>query len=192
MHHIKTIAVFLLVSAFTNAQEFNTKWYSETTVNDVTIQNSYPKGGLYKAPVADGFNHSYLVFYTRMINNSSNSIDIKIDFSGDSIPIPNSPNTYLKLFLPKDKMTPEKQSAFSYGVTELESLHEPTSFQKTLKDQDECLFYVVAFFYQTNVYAEEEDKGGNRGEFYLDGQTLYYRMLPQIEALPCGTIVFDE
>lgn len=192
MDHAKTLALFLLVSLFSFGQDANTNWYSETTNNDITIQNSYPKGGLYKAAVKDGFNHSYLVFYTRMINNSGKPFELNVDFSADSIAIPNSPHTFLKLFLPNDKMTPDKHSAFSYGITKLESLYEPTSFQKTLNDKDECLLYVVAFFYQTNIYAQDEDKGGNRGEFFLEGQKLYYRMLPQIEALLCGEIRFNE
>lgn len=112
-----------------------------------------------------------------------------INFSADSIPIPNSPDTFVKLFLPSDTMTHDKQSLFNYGVRELESFEKPTRFQKTLGPDEECLFYVVAIFYQTNAAAQNQQRGGNRAELVLKGQNLFYRMSPQIDLLPCGQII---
>lgn len=192
MRFCKHLVPFLLISTFVYGQELSFNWYSETTSNGITIQNSFPKGGLYNGTVKEGFNHSYLVFFTRISNETGKPIEMKIDFSAHPINIPNSPNTYVKLFLPQDEMTLEKQDLFSYGITELKSQDESTSFQKKVGHNEACLFYVVALFYQTHASAQHEDKGGNRGEFFLEGKNLYYSMLPQIEALQCGTIIYDE
>ncbi|MEM9022843.1 MAG: hypothetical protein AAGB22_03830, partial [Bacteroidota bacterium] len=117
-----------------------------------------------------------------------NSIELSLHFSADSIPIPNSPHTFVKVFLPPDTMTLDKQPAFSYGVTRLTSFDKPTSFQRTIMPKEDCLFYTVALFYQTKNDAWSEERGGNRAEFIFDGKGLIFNMLPQIDALPCGQI----
>jgi hypothetical protein len=86
-------------------------------------------------------------------------------------------------------MTLDKQFLFDYGVTDLESLDKPTRFQKTFGPSEECLFYVVAIFYQTRATAKNQQRGGNRAELVLKGQDLFYRMPPQIDLLPCGQII---
>lgn len=188
----KLVVIFLLISSFCLGQDLNTTWYSELTTDGITIQNSYPKGGAYSGPVKEHFNYSYLVFHSRLINNSGEPFELNVNFSGDPVPIPNAPYTYLKLFLPSEEMTLEKQSLLSYGITELKSLDEPTSFRKKLQNKEECRFYVVAIFYQIDKHAPYEDRGGNRAEFFLDGQKLVFRMKPQIESLDCGSIRFDK
>jgi hypothetical protein len=70
----------------------------------------------------------------------------------------------------------------------LESFDKPTKFQKTISPNEDCLFYVVAIFYQTKAGAWSQERGGNRAELVLKGQDLFYRMLPQIDLLPCGQI----
>ncbi len=166
-----------------------TKWYSETTYNGITIQNSFPKGGPYTGPTKNNFNYSYLVFFTRVLNETAAPLALTINFSADSIAIPNSSDTYVKLFLPPDTMTLDKENLFSYGVTALESFDNPTGFQRTINPHDESLFYVVAIFYQTRASARNQQKGGNRAEFVLEGQDLFYNMFPQIESLSCGYII---
>jgi len=166
-----------------------TEWYSATNTNGIVIQNSFPKGGPYKGPTKRNFNYSHLVFFTRVVNETETPLELTINFSADSIPIPHSPDTFVKLFLPSDTMTHDKQSLYDYGVAELESFDKPTIFQRTLKPKEECLFYVVAIFYQTIATPENQDRGGNRAEFVLKGRDLFYRMSPQIDSLPCGQII---
>ena len=170
----------------------DTKWYSETASNGVIIQNSFPKGGPYTGPTKKYFNYSYLVFFTRVINETGNPLDLTVNFSADSIEIPNSPDTFVKLFLPPDTMTLDKQNLFSYGVTELESFDKSTRFQRTINPKGDCLFYVVAIFYQTRADARDQQRGGNRAELVLKGQDLFYRLPPQIDSLLCGHIVFNK
>jgi hypothetical protein len=189
-----TFAVFFLsFYTFVTGQTLNKttppKWYSETTSNGIVIQNSFPKGGPYPGRTKKNFNYSYLVFFTRVVNETVTPLELDISFSADSIAIPNSPDTYVKLFLPQDTMTFDKQGLYSYGVTELESFDKSTRFQRTIKPKDDCLFYVVAIFYQTTPAARDQQRGGNRAELVLRGQDLFYRMPPQLDSLRCGRIV---
>jgi hypothetical protein len=123
-----------------------------------------------------------------VINETEHPIELSLSFSADPIPIPNSPNTFVKVFLPSDTMTLEKRSAFSYGITQIASLDEPTNIHRILQPKQDCLFYSVAIFYQTKDTAFNEDRGGNRAEFVLKGNELVYNLLPAIDALPCGKI----
>lgn len=166
-----------------------TNWYSETLSNGIRIQNSFPKGGRYPGPTTKNFSYSYLVFFSRVVNETMTPLELTINFSADSIAIPNSPDTFVKLFLPPDTMTLDKQALFSFGITELESFDKPTRFQRTINPKDDCLFLVVAIFYQTKANADDQHRGGNRAELVLKGQDLFYRMIPQIDLLPCGHIV---
>lgn len=188
-----TISIcFILLSSFAKAQSTDIKWYSETSNNGITIQNSFPKGGPYTGPIKAHYNYSYLVFFTRIINETKNPIELTVNFTPDSIGIPNSPDTFMKLFLPPEVMTLKKQNLFSYGITELKSLDKSTQFQKHIKPKEDCLFYIVAIFYQTNIDAINQQRGGNRAELILDGQNLYYKMSPQIDSLHCGQINFKK
>ena len=187
-----SVMAFLLICSFVNAQKIDAEWYSETVSNGIRIQNSFPKGGPYTGPTKEHYNYSYLVFFSRIINETGNSLELNLAFSADSILIPGSPDTFVKLFLPSDTMTLDKRSSFSYGVTELESLDQATSFQSKLNPKEECLFYAVAVFYQTNAGAFNQDRGGNRAELILKGTDLYYRMPPQVNALHCGKIIFRK
>jgi hypothetical protein len=166
-----------------------TKWYSETNTNGIVIQNSFPKGGPYTGPTEKNFNYSHLVFFTRVVNETVTPFELTINLSADSIAIPHSPDTFVKLFLPSDTMTLDKQSLFNYGVKYLKSLDKPTMFQRTIKPKEECLFYIVAIFYQTIATPENRDRGGNRAELIMKRQDLFYRMTPTIDSLLCGQII---
>jgi hypothetical protein len=193
MRFIFFMTVFSSRCILAKGQGFSkTTWYSETNTNGIVIQNSFPRGGPYKGPVKKNFNYSHLVFFTRVVNNTQATIELRINFSADSIPIPDTPDTFVKLFLPSDTMTPEKQSIFDYGVKDLKSFDNPTRFQKTIKPKEECLFLVEAIFYQTVATPENRDRKGNRAELVLRGQRLFYRMPPQIDELPCGQIIFKR
>ena len=177
-----TTACVLLLSVLADGQTNTTNWFSEHEKNGVFIQNSFPKGGPYTGPTSEHFNYSYLVFYSRVVNETEHPVELTIAFSADPIPIPNSPHTFVKVLLPTDTMTVDKQRSFSYGVTQLGSLDKSSSFQKTLNPSEDCLFYTVALFYQTRDDVLDEDKGGNRAEYIFKGKELVFNMLPQIDA----------
>jgi len=192
MRFIITVLFFLLIFSFVKGQGIDAKWYSETENNGVIIQNSYNKGGPYTGPVKKYFNVSNLIYFTRIVNKTKNSLELTVNFSADSIAIPNSPDTFVKLFLPSDTMTLDKRNLFSYGVKELESFDQSTRFQRKLNPHEDCLFNVVAIFYQAKAGERNQERGGNRAELVLKGQDLYYRMPPQIDFLHCGHITFNK
>lgn len=187
-----TVVFFLLICSFVKGQEVDTNWYSETESNGVIIQNSFNRGGPYTGPVKKYFNVSNLIFFTHVINETGNSLELTVNFSADSIAIPNSPDTFVKLFLPPDTMTLDKRNSFNYGVADLEAFDEATRFQRKLNPKEDCLFNVVAIFYQTRANARNQERGGNRGELILKGQDLFFRMPPQIDSLHCGHITFNK
>ena len=190
------VLFFLSCNTFAAGQSLSktsaTGWYSETVSNGIVIQNSLPRGGPYPGPTNKNFNYTRLVFFTRVANETKSTVELTINFSADSVAIPGSPDTFVKLFTPPDTMTLEKRSVFNFGVKPLESFDNPTSFKKTIKPNEECLFLVVAIFYQTSPIAQNQPRGGNRAELVLKGQDLFYRMPPQIDLLPCGNIVFKK
>jgi hypothetical protein len=190
MRFIISVTVFYSFLTVATGQDFSkTTWYSQINTNGIVIQNSFPRGGPYTGPTKTNFNYSHLVFFTRVVNETGSPIELIINFSADSIPIPGSADTFVKLFLPSDTMTADKQSVFDYGVKDLESFDKPTRFQKTIGPKEECLFYVEGIFYQTKASALNQDRGGNRAELVLKEQKLFYRMPPQIDLLPCGQII---
>jgi hypothetical protein len=168
-----------------------TDWYSESTSNGITIQNSFPRGGQYTGPERN-FNYSHLVFFTRVLNETNAPVELLLNFSADPIAIPSSPDTFVKLFLPPDTMTIGKRHVFDYGVKPLKDFDKPTRFQRTINPGEDCLFNVVAIFYQTKATAENRPRGGNRAEFVLEGEKLFYEMPPQIGSLYCGRIVIKK
>ena len=192
MRSVLSVLFFLLICSFIEGQKIDSNWYSETSINGVRIQNSFPKGGPYPGPTKEHFNYSYMVFFSRVINETEDPLELKLNFSADPIKIPDSPGTYMKLFLPPDTMTLDKQDLFSYGVTELESFDRSTTFQRTINPNEDLLFYVVGIFYQTLAAARDQQRGGNRAELVLKGQDLFYRIPPQVDLLRCGHIIFNK
>jgi hypothetical protein len=171
-----------------------TKWYSETASKGVIIQNSFPKGGPYTGSPGKNSNYSFLIFFTRIKNETATPLELTMNFPADSFATGEGGNVYLKLFLPPDTMTFYKEPLYNYGVTSLESFldfNKPTMLQRTINPKEEYLFYIGAVFYQARgtAWKKEHSRGGNRAELVLKGQNLFYRMIPQLDSLPCGHII---
>ena len=125
-------------------------------------------------------------------------LKLTINFPADSFAIPPWSDSYLKLFLPPDTMTLDKEPLYNFGATGLESfldtgLNKPTMLQRTINPKEEFLFYTGTVFYQAmGTVQTNQSRGGNRAEFVLKEQDLFYSMLPQINSLPCGQVVFKK
>lgn len=164
-----------------------TKLYSETSINGVILENSYPKGGGYTDP--NGQRFGYTIFWTRLVNETDAPLELTISFNSYTI-FP-SPESFLKLFLPTDTMTFSKTVLYDYGV-DLESFlaagfHSPTMLQATINPNEEYFFNIGALFNQENGVA--------RAELVLKGEDLFYRILgPQLDPvlIPCGHIVMTK
>ena len=160
--------------------------YTDSAGRNVSIQNSLPKGGSYIDSFGKRF--GYRIFWTRVINETATPLELTIHFPADSFVITPSLDSYVKVFLPPDTMTLDKEILYDYGATGLESfldtgLHQPTMLQRTIKPGEACLFYVGALLYQAT--------GVPRAGLVLKEQELFYRInLLDSALIPCGQIVF--
>ncbi len=159
---------------------------------DVIIQNSFPKGGPYKHPTGKRFGRG--IFWTRVINETATPLEITINFPADSFPVPPSPDSYVKLFLPPNTMTLDKVSLYDYGATGLisffdTSLNKSTMLQKTINPKEEYLFYIA-------LLMQVPDNGPVRTEIVLKDKDLFYKIsiVPHFDSvlIPCGHIIIKK
>jgi hypothetical protein len=135
-------------------EKYHTKYtYTYSNGKSLIIQNSFPRGGLYIDP--NGNKYAKAIFWTRIINETDNPLELTIDFSGDSYEFPGSVGSsvsgFFKIILPSDTMTRDKEDLYSYGLTDLDSLivnsiHKPSSLKRTINSKKSTRFYVVRLF----------------------------------------------
>jgi hypothetical protein len=179
--------------------------HSETASQGVIIQNSLPKGDRHTDSGGKVF--GIAIFWTRVINNTANPLELTINFPADSLEIPSSPDSYLKLFLPADTMTLDKVPLYNYGVTGLRSyldtgLNKPSKLQRTINPKEESLFYIGVLRYQVPDQAPgtrrpglHQARGGViRTALVLKEEDLFYRISIDLDStlIPCGQIVFKN
>jgi len=182
------IAFTLFLSSFTiMGQKFHTEFkYADSINKNILIKNSYPKGGQ-KYTDLNGKEYVYVVFWTCVSNETASDLELTIDLQSDSFTIPSSPNTKFQLYLPKEKMTLEKDSLFNYGL-DLKSfldknIDKPSELQTTISPNESYLFYVVAL----------SNKGVNgvvRAGFELQQQDLFYKI--NDHEISCGRIITNK
>jgi hypothetical protein len=165
---------------------------------DVIIQNSGPRGGGYLDSSgttgytdSTGTHFGYAIFWTGVINKTPTPLELTINFPADSFAIFSSPDSYLKLFLPPDTMTLEKEPLDNYGVIGLKSFldtgfNKPTRLQRIINPKEACLFYVVMLNYKSG--------GMVRAGLVLKEQDLFYRFSVDNDSalIPCGHINFKK
>ncbi len=166
--------------------------YTDSAGKVVIVHNSLPKGGGgYTDSV--GKNYSYVIFWTRVINESDTPVELAIKFPADPFTIFPSPNSHIRIFLPPDTMTLDKVPLYDYGLTNLQSFldagfNRPSMLQRTINPKEECLFYIPVLFYQA--------RGTARAALVLKGQDLFFRIniAPDVDSalIPCGQIVFKN
>lgn len=166
--------------------------YIDPTGKTITIRNSLPKGGGYTDPT--GKKSGYGIFWTRVINETDSTFELTINFPADSFAIFRQPDSWLKLFLPPDKMSPDKEPLFDYGAAGLKSfldtgLSKPTMLQRTINPKEEYIFYIGLLF-------KVPDNGPIRTGLVLKGQDLFYRVsiVKQLDSalIACGQIVYKH
>ena len=176
--------------------------YTDTTYTfnngkRITIQNSFPKGGMIKPDRtqysdSNGKLYGFASFWTRIINETDIPIELNINVPADSFPIFTPPDSFLKLFLPKDKFSLDKLSKFNYGLTEIkpfldENFDNASILQKTINPNEEHIFYMMALSYQAS--------GTPRAGLLLIEQDLYYEMSVDPHGsgiVPIGTIALKK
>ena len=159
----------------TNDKDIYTKYkYTDFKGGSITIQNSLPKGGM-KYTDANGEVYNYAVFWTRIINETDNSLELKINFPLNSYEVPSLLGKYYKILIPSDTMTLEKEPLFLYGLTNLESfldknIHKESMLKRTINPKESSGFYVVM------LCLTEGAHGTLRTELNLKEDNLFYRV----------------
>ena len=169
-----------------NDKSIYTKYeYTDSKGKNIVLQNSLPKGGI-RYTDFKGNKYIYAVFWTRIINETDNSIELNIDFPIDSYEIPALPAKYYKTLIPSDTMTIEKRPLFNYGLTNLDpffdkNINKTSSLKRTIKPNESTGFYVVIL----RLFGEDQ-YGVLRTEFSLKGQNLFYKI--RDKEIKCGSI----
>ncbi|MFD2892754.1 hypothetical protein ACFS5J_12100 [Flavobacterium chuncheonense] len=181
----RILTLVLLCFSFTfMGQNFHTEFnYTDSTNNGITIQNSYPKGGLSYTDF-DGKKYVYVIFWTSITNKTKSEIELTIDFPITTFGIQSSPSINFQLYLPFQKMTFEKDSLFNYGL-DINMFfnnkeNKRSSLRTTIAKNETYNFYIV-------LLNSQGINGIVRTGFELEHQNLIYKINGQ--QMNCGTIV---
>jgi hypothetical protein len=152
------------------------------------VTNSLPKGG--GVVYQNGKKYGYVVFWTRMSNQSATPIELKLKFPDITFFKP--PESYVKIVLPKESMNIEKEQLFDYGLTNLQSLLNDESNQlnilkKKIGPKEDYFFYVTVFIHI-------DGSGSARAKFELNDKELFYKisMGSDTTLIPCGSLEFKN
>ena len=159
--------------------------------NTVMVTNSLPKGG--GVVYQNGKKYGYVNFWTRMSNQSATPIELKVKFP--EVTFFKSPDSYIKIVLPKETMKIEKVQLFDYGLTNFQSLLNDESnqlgiLQKKISLKEDYLFYVTVF-----IHIEGSGPAGPaRAKFELNDKELLYKisMGSDTTLIPCGSLEFKN
>jgi hypothetical protein len=164
-----------VTSPGSNDPDIHTKYeYTDSIGKRLIIQNGFPRGGM-KYTDPNGETYVYAVFWTRIINETDNPLELKFDFPVNSYEVPSLPGKYYKILVPPDTMTLDKFPLFNYGLTDLESfldnsIHKPSLLKRTIHPKESSGFYVVI------LCLVEGAHGTMRTGLSLKGQNLFYRI----------------
>jgi hypothetical protein len=154
-------------------EKYHTRYeYTDSIGKSLIIQNSGPKGETYTDP--NGKEYFKTIFWTRIINETDNPLELKINFPADSYEVPSLLSKYYKILVPPDTMTVDKEPLFNYGLTGLKyfldnSIHKPSSLKRTINPKESSGFYVVTLF-------DKGVAGPFRTGLSIKGQNLFYRI----------------
>ena len=169
-------------------EKYHTKYeYTDSIGKRLIILNSFRKGGPYTDP--KGISYGKVIFWTRLINETDNPLELKIDFPVDSFEVPGLPGKYYKILVPPDTMTIDKEPLYDYGMTGLKlfldnNIHKPSSLKRTINPKESSGFYVVILF-------DHEVGAPFQTGLSIKGQNLVYR-ISRYESRPAGSIVYEK
>ena len=190
--NIKSETKDIATSPVSNEKDIYAKYeYTDSNGKSIIIQNGYPRGGI-KYTDPNGNVCSYAVFWTRIINETDNPLELKIDFPINSYEISNFPGKYFKVLVPADTITLDKIPLLN--LTDLKSfldnnIHKPSSFKRTINPKESSGFYFVMLMLTL------EATGMTRTGLSLKGQDLFYKIsryskteLIDEKEIHCGSI----
>ena len=148
--------------------------YTNSEGGSITIENSLPKGGL-KYTDVKGEIYNYVVFWTRIMNQTDNTLELNINFPLNSYDVPSLPGKYYEILIPSDTMTIEKSPLYLYGLTNFETflnnnIHKESNLKRTINSKESTGFYVVM------LCLSEGAHGTMRTELNLEEENLFYKV----------------
>ena len=148
--------------------------YTNSEGGSITIENSLPKGGM-KYTDVKGEIYNYVVFWTRIMNQTDNTLKLNINFPLNSYKVPSLPGKYYEILIPSDTMTIEKSSLYLYGLTNFETflnnnIHKESNLKRTINSKESTGFYVVM------LCLSEGAHGTMRTELNLEEENLFYKV----------------
>ena len=185
-------------------EKYHTKYeYTDSNGKSLIIQNSFPRAELYTDP--NGNEYAKAIYWTRIINETDDPLELTIDFPGDPYEFPSSVGSsvgiYYKLILPSDTLTRDKEDLYNYGLTDLDSIivnsnQKPSSLKRTINPKESSGFYVVRLAIKPksgwptvkregNIH-RDSDYGTTLAGFSLKGQNLFYTL--NGKEIPFGSI----
>jgi hypothetical protein len=160
------------------------------------IQNSFPRGGV-KYTDPNGEVYVYALFWTRIINETFDPLELTIDFPLDSFEIPSLSGNYMKLLLPSDTMTIDKEPLSDYGLTIKSffdnNLYKSSSLKRTINPKGSSAFYVVTLRLSNRGaggISFTGMSGAIRTGLNIKEQNLFYSI--NGKEIPCGEINFKK
>ena len=163
----------VVTSTLSNEKYNHTQYeYTDAMASSLIIQNGGPKGGAkYTAPNGEVYN--YAIFWTRLINDTEKPLKLNIVFPVNTYEIPSLPGKYLKILIPPDTMTLDKEPLPYFGLTDLNSffdnhLHKSSFLKRTINPKESNGFFVVI------LCLTEGAHGTMRTGLNLKGQNLFY------------------
>ena len=153
---------------------YTTYKYLNSEGGSITIENSLPKGGM-KYTNINGEIFNYVIFWTRITNQTENTLELNINFPLNSYEVASLPGKYYEILIPSDTMTIEKSPLFNYGLTNFESfinnnIHKESTLKRTIKTNESTGFYVVM------LCLSEGANVTMRTELNLKEESLFYRV----------------
>jgi len=162
--------------------------YTYSKGNSVAFTHSFPRGGgvVHK----DGKKYPYIVFWTRVYNQSDTPVELKVQFP--EVAFFKSPESYVHIVLPKEKMTLDKVQVFDYGLTDLQAILNDESkrlgvLQKRIQPDEDYIFYTAVFIHM-------ERSGSARAKFEWKDHDLFYKisMGSDTAMIPSGSLYFTN
>jgi len=194
---MKLVASFILLLAYLNAagQVGPTRnWidsevkFTDSKGNLVKFIHSLPRGG--GQVFLKGKKYGYVVFWTRVINQSATPIELQVKFP--EVTYFKSPESYIHIVLPRETMNKEKVQLFDYGLTNLQSLvndetNQLSMLQKKISPKEDYYFYQAVLIH-INV------SGSARAKFEVKDKDLFYKISIGSDTtfIPSGSLTFKN
>ena len=178
-----------VTSPKSNERDINTKYeYTESNGARLIIENSFPKSAIWYAD-PNGRKYIYAEFWTRIINETFDPLEVTIDFPVDSFQVPSSSGNFMKLLLSEEPFN-------DYGALKSfldNNLHKSTSLKRTIHPKDSSTFYVVTLSLSSQGaggISFTGMSGAIRTGFSIKEQNLFYSI--NGNEFPSGKINFKK